>query len=45
VGANGTNGTGYGLTGLRERIELLGGTVESGNRAAGGFALTVEVPA
>jgi signal transduction histidine kinase len=45
VGANGTNGTGYGLTGLRERVELLGGTVESGNRAAGGFALTVEVPA
>lgn len=45
VGANGTNGTGYGLTGLRERIELLGGTVESGNRASGGFALTVEVPA
>lgn len=45
VGANGTNGTGYGLTGLRERVELLGGTVESGNRASGGFALTVEVPA
>jgi signal transduction histidine kinase len=36
---------GFGLTGLRERIELLGGRVESGNRAAGGFALTIEVPA
>lgn len=38
-------GTGFGLTGLRERIELLGGKVESGNRAGGGFALTIEVPA
>lgn len=45
VGANGTNGTGFGLTGLRERIELLGGRVESGNRAGGGFALMIEVPA
>jgi signal transduction histidine kinase len=36
---------GFGLTGLRERIELLGGRVESGNRAAGGFVLTIEVPA
>ena len=36
---------GFGLIGLRERIELLGGRVESGNRAAGGFALTIEVPA
>lgn len=37
--------TGFGLTGLRERIELLGGKVESGNRLEGGFALRVEVPA
>ena len=36
---------GFGLTGIRERIEVLGGKVESGNRAGGGFALTVEVPA
>ena len=36
---------GFGLTGLRERIELLGGKVESGNRLEGGFALRVEVPA
>lgn len=35
----------FGLTGLRERIELLGGTIESGNRLEGGFALRVEVPA
>ncbi|RXK55207.1 sensor histidine kinase [Oleiharenicola lentus] len=45
VGANGANGTGFGLRGLRERIELLGGTVASGNRLEGGFALRVEVPA
>ena len=37
--------TGFGLLGLRERIELLGGTVNSGNRLEGGFALRVEVPA
>ena len=45
VGANGTHGAGFGLTGLRERIELLGGKVESGNRTGGGFALSIEVPA
>jgi signal transduction histidine kinase len=44
VGAAATP-VGFGLTGLRERIEVLGGRVESGNRAGGGFALTVEVPA
>jgi signal transduction histidine kinase len=36
---------GFGLVGLRERIELLGGQVETANRLNGGFALTVEVPA
>ena len=45
TGSAATGSAGFGLTGLRERIELLGGRVESGNRAAGGFALTVEVPA
>jgi signal transduction histidine kinase len=37
--------SGYGLRGLRERVEILGGTVSSENRAGGGFALVVEVPA
>ena len=37
--------SGYGLRGLREQIEILGGTVAAGNRAGGGFALVVEVPA
>jgi signal transduction histidine kinase len=36
---------GFGLVGLRERIELLGGRVETANRLDGGFALLVEVPA
>ncbi len=46
VGAAGANASsGFGLTGLRERIEVLGGRVESGNRLEGGFALTIEVPA
>jgi signal transduction histidine kinase len=44
VGANGTTG-GFGLVGLRERIELIGGTVDAANRLEGGFALRVEVPA
>ena len=45
-GTRGTNGTaGFGLIGLRERIEVLGGQVTAGNRPAGGFVLTIEVPA
>lgn len=42
--AGATNG-GFGLKGIRERIELLGGRVETGNRHDGGFALRVELPA
>lgn len=45
VGTNGGHDAGFGLRGLRERIELLGGTVATGNRLEGGFALRVEVPA
>jgi len=41
----GPDGPGFGLRGLRERVELLGGTVDTGNRLEGGFALRVEVPA
>lgn len=36
---------GFGLLGVRERIEVLGGRVESRNREGGGFELTIEVPA
>ena len=34
---------GFGLTGLRERLALLGGKVTAANRAGGGFALSVEI--
>jgi signal transduction histidine kinase len=43
-GASGNTG-GFGLTGIRERVELLGGRVDAANRLEGGFALRVEVPA
>lgn len=46
VGRNGEDSAGgFGLTGIRERVELLGGTVSAANRLEGGFALRVEVPA
>ena len=37
--------TGFGLIGIRERIAVIGGRAEAGNRPDGGFVLTVEVPA
>jgi len=36
-------GAGFGLNGVRERIELLGGRMEAAARPEGGFALRVEV--
>jgi signal transduction histidine kinase len=45
VGAPAATGSGFGLQGLRERIEIIGGTVNAANRLEGGFALRVEVPA
>jgi signal transduction histidine kinase len=44
-GANGTAASGFGLVGIRERIEVLGGGVQAGNQPGGGYALTIEVPA
>jgi len=45
VGAPAVEAKGFGLQGLRERIEVIGGTVSAANRPTGGFALRVEVPA
>jgi signal transduction histidine kinase len=42
--AAGEPGAGFGLNGVRERIELLGGRMEAAARPKGGFALHVEVP-
>ncbi len=39
------SGTGRGLTGLRERVELLGGRLDSGARAGGGFQVYAVMPA
>ncbi len=44
-GARDVTADGFGLVGIRERIEVLGGRVTAGNDRAGGFALTIEVPA
>ncbi|HET7537471.1 MAG TPA: sensor histidine kinase [Candidatus Didemnitutus sp.] len=41
----GLNGGGYGLRGLRERVEIIGGKLETGPLTGGGFTLSVEVPA
>ena len=42
--SGGVDGGGHGLVGMRERIGAWGGTVEAGNRAAGGFRVFASVP-
>ncbi|MFJ7156700.1 sensor histidine kinase [Streptomyces sp. NPDC101118] len=39
------HGTGRGLTALRERVALLGGTLDAAPRPDGGFTLTARIPA
>jgi signal transduction histidine kinase len=41
--ANG-NGGGSGLIGMQERVALLGGSVEAGNAAGGGFLVSAQIP-
>lgn len=36
--------TGYGLTGLRERVEQLGGTFQGGPYPEGGFRIEMSIP-
>jgi len=44
VGRRGEETEGFGLLGLRERVVLLGGSLEASDRPEGGFRLRVEVP-
>lgn len=39
-----THGSGFGLMGLRERVQLLGGTLNAAPCSDGGFELRVELP-
>jgi len=40
----GTAGTGYGITGMRERAALLGGDLQAGPRPGGGFRVAARLP-
>jgi signal transduction histidine kinase len=41
---NGQSGGGHGLVGMKERIAVVGGTLESGPRRGGGFVVRARIP-
>jgi signal transduction histidine kinase len=42
--ASTSNGAGFGLAGMRERVDLLGGVLVSGPREGGGFTVSATIP-
>jgi signal transduction histidine kinase len=44
AGTGGTGGTGHGLQGMRERVQLWGGSMDAAPSADGGYRLRVDLP-
>jgi signal transduction histidine kinase len=44
AGPASTNGTGHGLVGIRERVAVVGGEIETGPGPSGGFVVRARLP-